>query len=282
MFDVTRSFYKSSPSYGGMLYAWFPSMHTRTDIILCGKQTKKELLLVVDAIYERLSYIEKLGNCYDADSELARLNRVAALRPQPVSCELYDILAFCMDCHTRTDGFFDITVHSENYTPSTISGIQLSSEAHTLFFQHSGININLSGFLKGYALESIRELLQLYGIEDALVNMGNSSILALGHHPLATGWRIGFEQGFVSNKGEKQEVLLKNECLTVSGNDSLERKHIIAPYSGKLIEGKWMVAVVTESGAVGEILSTAWFAADTYQQKLLEMEFHPRLILKLC
>ena len=41
MFDVTRSFYKSSPSYGGMLYAWFPSMHTRTDIILCGKQTKK-------------------------------------------------------------------------------------------------------------------------------------------------------------------------------------------------------------------------------------------------
>ena len=99
MFDVTRSFYKSSPSYGGMLYAWFPSMHTRTDIILCGKQTKKELLLVVDAIYERLSYIEKLGNCYDADSELARLNRVAALRPQPVSCELYDMLAFCMDCH---------------------------------------------------------------------------------------------------------------------------------------------------------------------------------------
>ena len=61
MFDVTRSFYKSSPSYGGMLYAWFPSMHTRTDIILCGKQTKKELLLVVDAIYERLSYIEKLA-----------------------------------------------------------------------------------------------------------------------------------------------------------------------------------------------------------------------------
>ena len=115
MFDVTRSFYKSSPSYGGMLYAWFPSMHTRTDIILCGKQTKKELLLVVDAIYERLSYIEKLGNCYDADSELARLNRVAALRPQPVSCELYDMLAFCMDCHTRTDGFFDITVHSELY-----------------------------------------------------------------------------------------------------------------------------------------------------------------------
>ena len=96
MFDVTRSFYKSSPSYGGMLYAWFPSMHTRTDIILCGKQTKKELLLVVDAIYERLSYIEKLGNCYDADSELARLNRVAALRPQPVSCELYDMLAFCL------------------------------------------------------------------------------------------------------------------------------------------------------------------------------------------
>lgn len=178
--------------------------------------------------------------------------------------------------------FFDITVHSENYTPSTISGIQLSSEAHTLFFQHSGININLSGFLKGYALESIRELLQLYGIEDALVNMGNSSILALGHHPLATGGGLALSKGSFLTKEKNRKYCLKIECLTVSGNDSLERKHIIAPYSGKLIEGKWMVAVVTESGAVGEILSTAWFAADTYQQKLLEMEFHPRLILKLC
>ena len=43
-------------------------MHTRIDIVLCGQQSEEEFLLVVDAIYDRLCQIEKLGNCYDADS----------------------------------------------------------------------------------------------------------------------------------------------------------------------------------------------------------------------
>ncbi len=278
--DIIQSYYKYSSTHGGVLYAWFSSMHTRTDIVLCGHQSKKEYSVVVNAIYERLCHIEKLGNCYDTGSELAQLNRTAAICPQPVSDELYNILAFCMDCNARTNGLFDITVHSAEYTPDTISGIQLSSKKRTLFFQYPGIKINLSGFLKGYALENIRELLQLYGVKDALVNMGNSSVLALGKHPLADGWKVGFGQDVVPQK-EKQEILLKDECLTVSGNSSLERKHIIIPHSGKLVEGKWAVAVVTKSGTIGEVLSTALFAADASQWKSLEKEFRPHLILKL-
>ena len=89
-FGVIQSYYKHSPVYGGVFYACFFSMHTRIDIVLCGQQSEEEFLLVVDAIYDRLCQIEKLGNCYDADSELAQLNQFAAIRPQPVSHELYN------------------------------------------------------------------------------------------------------------------------------------------------------------------------------------------------
>ena len=149
-----------------------------------------------------------------------------------------------------------------------------------MFFQHPGININLFGFLKGYALESIRDLLRSYEVKDALVNMGNSSVLALGKHPLIDGWRVGFGQNVVS-QNQEQEILLKDECLTISGNNSFERKHIIIPSSGKLVEGKWAVAVVTKSETVGEVLFTALFAADARQWKSIKEEFSPRLVLKL-
>lgn len=277
---IIQNYYKYSPAYGGIFYAWFSSMHTRTDIVLCGHQSKKQFLVVVNEIYERLCHIEKLGNCYDTSSELARLNQMAAIYPQSVSDELYNILAFCMDCNTRTNGLFDVTVHSADYTSDTILGVQLFPESHMLFLQHPGININLSGFLKGYALENIRGILQFYGVQDALVNMGNSSVLALGKPPLTDGWKVGFGQNVVPQK-EKQEILLQNECLTVSGNNSFKRKHIITPNSGKLVEGKWAVAVVTKSGTVGEVLSTALFAADDSQWGLLETEFCPRLVLKV-
>lgn len=89
---------------------------------------------MVDAIYDRLCQIEKLGNCYDADSELAQLNQFAAIRPQPVSHELYNMLAFCVDCNARTNGHFDITVHSADYTSDLISKVQLSPKERTLFF----------------------------------------------------------------------------------------------------------------------------------------------------
>ena len=47
------------------------------------------------------------------------------------------------------------------------------------------------------------------------------------------------------------------------------------------MEGKREVAVVTDNGAIGEVLSTGLFVADARQREILEAEFRPRLILDL-
>ena len=95
------------------------------------------------------------------------------------------MLAFCIDCYTRTDGCFDVTVHSDCHTQESVHTVRLSPGEQTLFFSRPGVTINLSGFLKGYALEKIRPLLRQFGVDNALVNMGNSSVLALGCQPQA-------------------------------------------------------------------------------------------------
>lgn len=277
--NVIQHLYKFSSFHGGLLYAWFPAMHTRVDIVLCGRQDEASLMLVVDAIYEMLCRLEKMANYYDAESELARLNRTAAIRPQSVSSELYDILTFCVDAYARTHGCFDVTVHSADYTPDSIHCIRFSPEASTLHFLQPGVTINLSGFLKGYALEESRKLLQHYGVEHAMINMGNSSVLALGHHPMADGWKVSFGEEVALREKQHLELLLQDECLTTSGNNSPERKHIINPKNGQPVVGKREVAVVTADGTVGEILSTSLFVADARQRELLEAEFRPRLVI---
>ena len=115
--------------------------------------------------------------------------------------------------------------------------------------------------------------------------MGNSSVLALGNHPVGTGWKVSFDDRASTTKNHKtQSILLNNECLTTSGNNSDDRKHIISPSSGKPLEGVRQVTVVTDDGTTGEILSTSLFVANQKQRELIMSEFLPKRVidLELC
>lgn len=260
MQTTVQHLYKRSYNDQGLLYAWFLSMHTRVDIVLCSWKSEEELLLVVNRIFKELCRLEKVANFYDPISELSFVNRTASISPVVLSEELYAMIDLCLEYNDKTLSCFDITVYSENYNQDTIHSVHLSTEERSICFRRPGIAINLSGFLKGYALESIKGILKEFMIEDALVNIGNSSILALGNHPVGSGWKIN-------------NILLQNECLTTSGNDSPERRHIVSPRSGSLVEGAKQIAVVTTDGAIGEIVSTSLFAADKEQREVLLARF---------
>ena len=256
----------------GLLYAWFLSMHTRVDIILCCQKSENELMLVVNSIYDTLRQLERIANYYDPSSELSQVNQRASTAPVMISQSLYRMISLCTEYHKKTLGCFDVTIH-------------LYPEAQSVFFQQAGTTINLSGFLKGYALDKIREILKVHIIANALINMGNSSVLALGNHPVGTGWKVSFDDQASTTKNHKtQSILLNNECLTTSGNNSDDRKHIISPSSGKPLEGVRQVTVVTDDGTTGEILSTSLFVANQKQRELIMSEFLPKRVidLELC
>jgi len=226
-------------------------MHTRVDILLYGKP-EKELQHIVDIIFHALQELEGTTNFFDSSSELGQLNQTAYLKPVIVSAELFQMITLCRMYHEKTEGLFDITIHSVPYDSKTFQSLILDEPNSTIFFARQGLRLDLSGFVKGYALDKIKEILQNQLINNALVNIGNSSIMALGNHPNGEGWKVS-----VTATGK--EYLLKNECLTTSGNDAPGRKHIIDPRNGKYIEGQQTVSVITTSGAEGEALATALF-----------------------
>ena len=112
------------------------------------------------------------------------------------------------------------------------------AEGGILLLKRPDIILDLSGILKGYALERLRLLLPTFGITDALINLGNSSILSLGQNP------SDIPSGF---------------CLTTSGNATAQRRHIRNPLTGDFITGQRQVSVTTADAIDGEILATTHF-----------------------
>lgn len=141
------------------------------------------------------------------------------------------------DGTTQSYNLFDITVGSESHTPSTIDSVQLESDGRRCTLGREGIRLDLSGFIKGYALDRIRPLLLERGIKDALVSLGNSSIMAMGDVPGP----------------------VKDGCLTTSGNSSATRRHIVNPLTGEYACGEGSVSVRTSSGAEGEVAAKKKF-----------------------
>ena len=244
--------YRQGDNGLAMYYTWFGAMHTRVDIAIVSQHDEESLGGISEKIYRRVDEIERMANCFNLDSELSAINRSAALHPVGISKEMEHILALCKRYHAMTDGIFDVTASTDDTTSCRTDDIILPGDG-TIAFRHRDLRINLSGFIKGYALEQIRPMLTASGIGHALVNMGNSSIMAIGDMHDGQGWTVAF--GF----NHSQTVSLTDQCLTTSGNDTPQRRHIIDPGTCQLISGRRAISIINNNATEGEVLSTAHF-----------------------
>ena len=221
------------------LYAWFEAMHTRVDLLLRKKDTSPSSLLEsAEAVRALLFRLEKAGNRFAPDSEISRLCEGPAGVPVKLSEDLFDMLRLALHYHSTTGGLFDITVNTPGHAADTIIyDVELSETEKTCTLHRTSMVLDLSGFIKGYALDRIKPLLSEQGITDALVSLGNSSIMAMGDVPGP----------------------VKDGCLTTSGNDTAERCHIINPLTGEYVRGHGSAQVRTASGAEGEVMAKVKF-----------------------
>ena len=238
--EIPRSV-RHLPDGDTALYTWFQAMHTRVDILLKHNGPAADVFMqrAVDEMRDIITLLEQAGNCFSMESELYRLNHLKAGERMELSPTLFDILSRCIRYHRVTDGLFDISVASTGHSAETLSCLDLRDDL-TASRLTGCLTLNLSGFLKGYALDGMRKVLDRHGLHDALLNMGNSSIMSMGNVPFS----------------------LKDACLSTSGNSAGNPSHIINPQSGQYVEGERSVTVVTDNGTDGEVASTVLFICE--------------------
>lgn len=248
-------------------------MHTRIDLLFLSDRSEEELIAVAEAAQRLIADIECAGNCFDNNSELSRLNGCEPGQQMKVSDCLYDLLSTCRNYSLRTGGLFDVTVESAGHDADTFSSITLADD-NMVSVTRAGVYINMSGMLKGYALDALRQMLLSEGVGDAFLSLGNSSVMGMGCKSGSDGWPVAEVIG-----GVQHSILLRNECFTTSGNVDGVNHHIVNPLSNKEIGMNRKVSVVTRSATEGEVLSTSYLLADDAQRTHLDTTFRPRRVV---
>ena len=254
------SYSRKNPDYP-IVYASFGAMHTRVELLAVGLDEEQGRGLMAEAERE-VKRLERLFNRFDSRSPLAVVNMTAIGQSVKVEDELFMALELCEVFRRATAGYFDVTAADDGVDAVSdgSGGYALDGKEHSVRILREGARIDLGGFAKGYAAESVRRIFEQADVRQAVINFGNSSIVAMGHHPYGEWWPIGIEHRKVKS-AVAREVKLKDGAMSVSGRADSGEYHIIDPMTGNRAVGEELIVVEGRSALVAEMLSTALYAA---------------------
>jgi thiamine biosynthesis lipoprotein len=151
-----------------------PLLGTFVEIAVDG-QTFDAAEAAVEAAFAAIATVHRLMSFHEADSDVSRLNRGAALGGVRVHDWTYQVLEAARDLHRRSGGMFDISVAPALQRLGLLPGghdrIQLLAENRVRFADPS-VKIDLGGIAKGFAVDRAVEALLGQGIAEGLVNAG--------------------------------------------------------------------------------------------------------------
>ena len=252
----------------------FYAMGTRLHLILPGLDESVGHRLFVQ-VKREVDRIERKISRFDPQSDLSRLNQIKPGQSAQVDEEFFDILMACKTCWKITEGALDPALSGKENEPSIEPGmnkVQLFEENRTVLLT-DGVQLDLGGFGKGYALEKVSDLFHQRGVKHAFVNFGESSVLAVGAHPAGGNWKIGIRH---ATEPRKSAFVfgVQDASVSTSGNffiddsgKTVQHHHIIDPKTGVTDERPVTMSVSAASPLLAEMLSTAFLVMEEKQIK---------------
>ena len=139
------------------------------------------LRITLERALDEVDRIDRLMSHYKPESPLSRINREAARSPVSVEPELFDFIAESLEYSRNSAGAFDITVgplmkawgffRGEGHLASdreladarSVVGWQhviLDPGHRTIHFDRPGVELDLGGIAKGYAVDQVVKVLK--------------------------------------------------------------------------------------------------------------------------
>lgn len=267
-------------------------MWTKFEIVAYGTE-RARLVEAANAAFEEIDRLDRQMSNYSETSDLTYINRNAAQGEVKVEKELFELLKLALDYSRTTDDAFDITVgplmkawgffKGQGHLPEPdelkavlaktgYRHVTLNAQARTIRFDREGVELDLGGIAKGYAVDKAAEILRESGVTMALITCG-SSIYAIGAPPNQSSWRVD-----VSNPLDPANpvttIELKDNALSTSGCyekiftlDGKTYCHIMNPQTGYPIQQMLSATVVTPRGVDAEVFSKVLMVQGTEKAK---------------
>ncbi len=262
-----------------------PAMGSLFEIYLAG-QNRDSLIAAGEEALDQIERLDLQLSHYRDDSDIARLNAHAVDSWVRLEPRLYQLLRRCHEIWQSTGGAFDITttaltkawgfydgnkrVPYDNEIKAILERtgtdkVLFDDDDNLVHFGQPGIEINLGGVGKGFAIDEAADTLRMWEVPGAVIHGGQSTIYALGDGPESDGWEFTIKDPR-DHETPVNTVRLRNQALSTSGSyedffevDGKRYSHILDPRTGRSVEGMLSVSVITQTAEESDALSTAFF-----------------------
>jgi FAD:protein FMN transferase len=223
--------------------------------------------------------VEKQMSLFDPDSAVSRLNRLGEL--QNPDAELVSVLTLAQHVSQRSAGAFDVTMqplwglwslHSQtqtvpsakalSQTRSLVNWRALTVSPEVVRLNVKGMGVSLNGIAQGYAADKVRAVLQSHGVQHALIDTGETSLL--GQSPKGDAWRFAVQSTVASPL--TPPVIHPNGWALATSSDAHTsfsadhvHHHILNPHTGDSPTHWASVSVIAPSCALADALTKVFF-----------------------
>lgn len=246
------------------------SMRTRFEFVLVGDD-ENHLRAAGEEALKEIVELEGLLSRFRTNSDISRINRLAAHKPVRVDARTFWLLQRAKRLYQETNGAFDVTVGTwwerSSKTKAVVGAdkLLLDEATMTVQFAEEGLKIDLGGIGKGYALERAAKLLRNAQVESAFLHGGRSSVFAYGFNQNGSAWQVAIAHPINS---EILKVITFDNCgLSVSHSEfrtfypeyqTLRSAPTVNPSTGEPVNHILLAAVLLPSPTDAEAWSTAF------------------------
>jgi thiamine biosynthesis lipoprotein len=266
------------------------------------KKQQNKTDAAIDAAFGQLHQVDWLLSNWDKDSEVMKMNRAAAMpgekRPKVhVGDALFARLQAALHMAEMTDGWFDPTVgplvrsHGflprERKQPWSLAQIRehvgwrkvkLDSANKTVEFATPGMEMDMGGIAKGYAAALAAKALRDHGVTDGFVNIGESSMVAIGSPAPGKSWIVEIYDPRDRTKTIAWTRLADGEALATSGTyektvgqGEKKKSHLMNPKTGQALGGLHSVTVVMHDAEAADAFTKPFFFIPARSQAASKM-----------
>lgn len=257
----------SSASYyprHGMLHGQATGvMGTRMDVVITGCDEADARRLWHDTLDYTVD-TERMISKFIPGSETSLVNSAEPLTVIPISTRFRELLERSTTLSAATEGAWDASMGLQCRFSYDGTG-SLIVPAGDLYLDFSSLG---KGMVADYFVSHARES----SVANAYIDLGGSSISAIGSHPAGDGWQVMVNDPFTGRA--LYTFTLRDASLSVSGNAPACSNHIVDPRTGLVATQARLSAVMTPSATDAEALSTAWIVADAELRQRISMRFN--------
>ena len=265
-------------------------------------ETEAAACAQASALVSRVNEIERKYSRFRPESKVSEVNRNAGCEAVKIDGEMASMIDHAAAAYQKSGGLFDITsgvlrrvwdfkskrIPSPAELAAVVPLVDWSAVEWSrpyLRLPRTGMEIDLGGIGKEFAVDLLAELAAERGVQHALINLGGD-IRVVGPHPDGRPWRIGIRHPRNPRKILSYAVV-NSGAIATSGDyerffehDGRRYCHILDPRTGMPVTGCQAATVAAPTCLeAGTLTTTAMLLGAAPACELLRREGRPHLVV---